>query len=47
MKDSLTGKIITILSAIALVIVLIAIKNGIMEAKLGPVQVIGFLILML
>ena len=47
MKDSLTGKIITILSAIALVIVLIAIKNGIMEAKLGPVQGIGFLILML
>lgn len=47
MKEFLTGKIITILSAIALVIVLIAIKNGILESKLGPAQGIGFLILML
>ena len=47
MKEFLTGKIITILSAIALVIVLIAIKNGILESRLGPAQGIGFLILML
>ena len=47
MKDSLTGKIITILSAIALVIVLIAIINGTLEAKMGPAQGIGFLILVL
>lgn len=47
MKEFLPGKIITILSAIALVIVLIALKNGIMESKSGPALGIGFLFLMI